>query len=132
MNFNRLIPELTVSNIEVSKKFYVDLIGFQLEYERKEDKFVFLSLEGSQIMLEEIHDEGWNVAEFIYPFGRGIHFSIEVDDIDTLYNRLISKKYSFYRPLLVNRYESNGQYIEQKEFLLQDPDGYLFRFTHEL
>lgn len=30
-----------------------------------------------------------------------------------------------------NKYESNGEDIEQKEFLIQDPDGYLLRFTQE-
>ena len=32
---------------------------------------------------------------------------------------------------MLNKYESNGELIEQKEFLVQDPDGYLLRFTHE-
>ena len=76
MEFNKLIPELTVSDIEKSKYFYVDVLGFKLEYERKKDKFAFISLEGSQIMLEEIHDDGWNIADLKYPFGRGINFSI--------------------------------------------------------
>ena len=66
-----------------------------------------------------------------YPFGRGINFSIEVDDIDMIYKRLISKKYPLYRTMMSNKYKSNGEYLEQKEFLVQDPDGYLLRFTHE-
>ena len=35
MEFNRLIPELTVCNLEKTKLFYIDLLGFQIEYERK-------------------------------------------------------------------------------------------------
>ena len=31
--------------------------------------------------------------------------------------------------MMTNKYESNGEYITQKEFLVQDPDGYLLRFT---
>ena len=53
MEYNRLIPELTVSDITKTKQFYVDILGFWLEYERKEDKFIFVSLEGSQLMFEE-------------------------------------------------------------------------------
>ncbi|UTH14049.1 VOC family protein [Macrococcus equipercicus] len=53
MKFNTLIPELEVLNIEASKNFYIEVLGFKLEYERKEDKFVFLSKDGSQLMLEE-------------------------------------------------------------------------------
>ena len=55
MKFNRLIPELSVSNIEISKRFYLQ-IGFHIVYERKEDKFAFLELEGNQLMIEEIND----------------------------------------------------------------------------
>lgn len=66
-----------------------------------------------------------------HPFGRGINFSIEVDDIDAIYEKLVSCEYPLYRPMMVKKYESNGEYIAQKEFLVQDPDGYLLRFTHE-
>lgn len=131
MGFNRLIPELTVRSIEKTKRFYVDLLNFRLEYERVEDKFAFVSFEGSQFMFEELHEDGWNIAEMVYPFGRGINFSMEVDDIDAIYEKLISCEYPLYRPLMVNKYESNDEYIEQKEFLVQDPDGYLLRFTKE-
>ncbi len=132
MEFNRLIPELTVSNLEASKHFYMDLCGFQLEYERKTEKFVFLSLEGSQIMLEEIHTGGWNVGKLHYPFGRGVNFSMEIDDIDAQYQRFVFHRYPLYRTLTINQYQSNGESIQQKEFLVQDPDGYLLRFTQEL
>ncbi len=131
MEFNKLIPELTVRDIERTREFYVDVLGFELEYERQEDKFMFLSLEGSQIMFEEMHEDGWNVAEMAYPLGRGINLSIEIEDIETLYGKIIHFQYPLYRPLLTSKYESNGEDIEQKEFLIQDPDGYLLRFTQE-
>lgn len=63
MEFNRLIPELMVTNIEKTKQFYIELLGFRLEYERIEDKFAFVSFAGSQFMFEEMHENGWNVAE---------------------------------------------------------------------
>ncbi len=55
MKFNSLIPELSVNNIEESKRFYIDILGFKLEYERIEDKFAFLSLGDIQIMIEEVN-----------------------------------------------------------------------------
>lgn len=45
MRFNALIPELSVTDIEKSKWFYIELLGFKLEYEREDDKFIFVSLE---------------------------------------------------------------------------------------
>jgi hypothetical protein len=41
MDFNAMIPELTVSNINLTKEFYLSKLGFQLEYERIENKFLF-------------------------------------------------------------------------------------------
>ena len=129
MIFNKLIPELTVIDIVKTKHFYIDILGFSIEYEREADKFIFVSLDGSQFMFEEIHEDDWNVAAMEYPFGRGINFSIEVNDIDAIYEKLIHENYPLYRQMMVNEYEVDGNCLEQKEFLVQDPDGYLLRFT---
>ena len=51
MKFNSLIPEVSVIDIKESKRFYIDILGFKLEYERPEDKFAFLSLGDIQIMI---------------------------------------------------------------------------------
>lgn len=59
MKFNKLIPELTVFNIEETREFYINTLGFQLEYERVEEKFIFVSLEDTQFMFEELHKDGW-------------------------------------------------------------------------
>lgn len=69
MKFNGLVPELSVSDINKSKNFYINILGFHLEYERLEDKFAFLSYGESQIMLEEINGY-WNTGELQYPLGR--------------------------------------------------------------
>ena len=61
MKFNKLIPELTVTNIEKFKYFYTKLLGFKIEYERPEDKFAFLSLGEAQIMLEQENGH-WNIV----------------------------------------------------------------------
>ncbi len=44
MKFNVLIPELTVPDIEKTKKFHIDILGLKIEFERLEDKFIFLPL----------------------------------------------------------------------------------------
>ena len=129
MDFNNLIPELSVFDIERTKKFYREL-GFKIEYERTEDKFVFMSFQDSQFMFEQIHDEGWNTGELIYPLGRGINFSIAVDDIENLYTLVKSKKLEIYKKLTKSVYLVNGIEEIQMEFLIQDPNGYLLRFTN--
>lgn len=128
MKFNSLIPELSVTNIEKSKEFYLNL-GFKIMYERKEDKFCFLYLEDNQLMIEEINNN-WNVGEMKYPFGNGINISMTVSDIDSFYESIISKKIVLFRKIKTSKYRVDDIIYEDKEFLLQDPDGYLLRFNN--
>ena len=128
MKFNSLIPELSVTNIEKSKEFYLNL-GFKIMYERKEDKFCFLYLEDNQIMIEEINNN-WNVGEMKYPFGNGINISMTVSDIDSFYESIISKKVVLFRKIKTSKYRVDDIIYEDKEFLLQDLDGYLLRFNN--
>lgn len=129
MDFNKMIPELSVFDINKTKRFYSRL-GFKIEYERNGERFVFMSFQGSQFMFEQIHDDGWNTGELIYPLGRGINFSISVDDIEKLYELVKSKQLEIYRELIRSVYRVNGIEEIQMEFLIQDPNGYLLRFTN--
>lgn len=126
MHFNSLIPELSVRDIEKSKDFYLK-IGFTIKYQR--EKFYFLELEENQLMIEEINDH-WNVGELLYPFGRGINLSMSVSDIDALYQKLKAQNFVFFKELMSNTYQVEEELYEDKEFLIQDPDGYLLRFTN--
>ena len=127
MKFNSLIPELSVSDITRSKDFYLK-IGFEIMYERKENKFCFIKLEENQIMLEENNDN-WNTGELEYPYGRGINISMSIKDIDKLYNDLKKKNITFFKELEIHDYRVNDKIYHDKEFLIQDPDGYLLRFN---
>ncbi len=128
MRFNSLIPEFSVSNIKVSIDFYTSL-GFNIVYERAQDKFCFLQLEDNQIMIEQINDN-WNTAKLEYPFGRGINISMSVKDIDKFYEEVKNKNIKIFMKLKVNKYVVNDVIYEDKEFLIQDPDGYLLRFNN--
>lgn len=127
MRFNSLIPELSVTNITFSTKFYV-LLGFNVKYERKENKFVFLEYENNQIMIEEVNNN-WSVGKLSYPFGNGINLSMEVSDIDALYQKVKKLDIPIFRELKVSEYKVDDEVYQDKEFLIQDPDGYLLRFT---
>ena len=128
MKFNSLIPELSVSNINKSKEFYLK-IGFKIKYERKEDKFCFLELENNQIMIEE-NNNNWNTGELEYPYGRGINISMYISNVEKLYNTLKKKKMNFFLDLEVHEYRVDDKTYYDKEFLIQDPDGYLLRFNN--
>ena len=129
MDFNNLIPELSVFDILQTKKFYKEL-GFKIEYERQKEKFIFMSFQDSQFMFEQIHDDGWNTGELSYPLGRGINFSIAVEDVEELYKLVKTLNFEIYREITRNKYQVNGTEESHIEFLIQDPNGYLLRFTN--
>lgn len=126
--YNSLIPELSVSNIDISKKFYLDL-GFKIRYERKENEFCFLQLEGNQIMIEENNDN-WNTGKLEHPYGRGINLSMTVSNIEKMYEILKEKNIKFFLDLEIHEYRIDDKISYDKEFLIQDPDGYLLRFNN--
>ena len=131
MKFNKLIPELSVSNFEKSLKFYTEIIGFKIEYKRDESKFAMISFQGSQIMIEEVNNH-WNTDQLEYPFGGGVNFQIEVDKIQPVLDKLKQSNYPIFIKPKENWYRKDNQLLGSKEFLVKDPDGYLLRFAGDL
>ena len=131
MKFNKLIPELSVSDIKKSIDFYTIVLGFEIEYERPESKFAFLSFQGSQIMISQANGK-WNTGELKFPFGRGINFQIEVDNITPIVESLRKNRHPIFIEPKDNWYRQGRFLLGNREFLVQDPDGYLLRFAQDL
>ena len=132
LEFSKNIPELSVSNLANSLKFY-KTAGFKIEYERPENKFVFLSLGKIQFMLQEISDKDkWQIAPITYPFGNGINFQLEVSNLDEIYNNFKNSNYKIIFDIEENWYRQDDKLLGNIEFLIQDPDGYLLRFSEDL
>ena len=132
LEFNKNIPELSVTNLENSLNFY-KTAGFKIEYDRPENKFAFISLGEIQFMLQEISDtDKWDVAPLSYPFGNGINFQLEVENIDEIYNSFKNSNYKITFDIEENWYRQDNRLLGNKEFLIQDPDGYLLRFSEDL
>jgi len=130
--FNKNIPELSVTNLSKSLEFY-KTAGFKIEYERPENKFAFISLGEIQFMLQEITDnDKWEVAPLTYPFGNGINFQLEVENVEQIYNNFKNNNYKITYDIEENWYRQNNRLLGNKEFLIQDPDGYLLRFSEDL
>lgn len=134
MRFNPLVPELQVRDFERSLGFYRDVLGFEILYMRGEERFAFLDREGAQLMIEQTVDQerGWDTAELLPPFGRGINFQIRVGDVDALYASLEAQGVPFFRPMEEKWYRRNDELLGNRQFLVQDPDGYLLRFYQDL
>lgn len=132
LKFNSLIPELSVRDLEKSLNFYVDDLGFKVEYTREENRFAFISREGSQIMLEEGTGGDWNTEELVYPFGRGINFSIEVTNMDSIVEKFKRDNIEMKKPVDEKWYRFKEKMLGEKQLLVMDPDGYLLRLMEDL
>lgn len=85
-------------------------------------------------MLEQIadnpdSDDPWIVSPLDAPLGRGINLQITVDDIESLYQRLRQSGQHLRLPLENVSYQAGSQLLTVRQFMLQDPDGYLLRFS---
>ena len=55
---------------------------------------------------------------------------MQISNIDKFYDELINNNVKIYRKLQIDKYRVNDKIYEDKEFLIQDPDGYLLRFNN--
>jgi hypothetical protein len=84
-------------------------------------------------MLEQYEPDGWITGPLEFPFGRGINLQIEVEDVQSMVQRLSNAGYPLFRPLRESWYATSDEAEEgQREFLVQDSDGYLLRFVEVL
>lgn len=129
-----LVPELQVSDFSKSLTFYIDLLGFSVVYSRPEEKFAYIKRGNAEIMLEEPTnpERTWNTAELKHPYGRGINFQIEVEDIDSLYDKIKPTGFVPFLDMEEKWYQKDAFQVGNRQFLIQDPDGYLLRFYQDL
>jgi catechol 2,3-dioxygenase-like lactoylglutathione lyase family enzyme len=133
LEFNALVPELLVFELARSLAFYVELVGFRVEYTRTQPEFAFLSFGESQLMLER--DSGqpaWQVEPLDAPRGRGLNLSIHCLDAQGLAERLLRAGVTLRLPLEDRWYRCGEATLGERHFLVQDPDGYLLRFAQDL
>ena len=52
--------------------------------------------------------------------------------IELIYNNLLSNNYKITFEIEENWYRQDNKLLGNKEFLVQDPDGYLLRFSEDL
>ena len=130
----RLVPELIVSNIAASLAFWCDLLGFSVLYDRSEEKFAYLDLDGAQVMLEQRSqlERQWITGPLKQPFGRGINFQIETADISLPIAKLHSASWPLYMDAEEKWFCTDKSERGVRQFIVQDPDGYLIRMSSAL
>ncbi len=131
---NRLVPELMVTDLQNSLRFWVSCLGFSIAYQRPEDGFAYLNLNGAQVMLEQVDPDAgqWLTAPLSKPFGRGINLQIDVAEVASIIRHLGQAGFVLYRDCQDTWYRADNVEVGQREFIVQDPDGYLVRLVERL
>nr|WP_298895041.1 lactoylglutathione lyase [uncultured Altererythrobacter sp.] len=117
---------LRVSNLDASLKFYCDMLGMR-EFRRETYEtggftlsFVGYGDEANGAVLELTHNHGLREYTHGDRFG---HIALEVDDIDTVYQRLIDLGVKATRkPGPMKDADQNGK--RDVIAFVEDPDGY--------
>jgi len=131
---NALIPEFAVTDIRVSLPFYIDVLGFKILYQRPENGFAMIERQGAQLMLDEINTSGrtWAAAPLEKPFGRGMNLQIQTDKADALYASVQRAGATIFMPIEDKFYRCGDIWLGNRQFIVQDPDGYLLRFAEDI
>ncbi|HEY5272374.1 MAG TPA: VOC family protein [Acidimicrobiales bacterium] len=130
----RLVPELYCTDFDRSLAFYTVTLGFRVVYERRNSRFAFLEREGAQVMIEEPTepDRVLLAAELAFPLGRGVNLQIEVGDVVELHNSVLASGAPVFLELEEREYQRLEDAVRVRQFVVQDPDGYLLRFSQDL
>jgi len=135
-----LVPELYVSDLSSSLAFYTGPLGFEIDYERPEQRFVSLRRGGAHLMLEqapararatrlELLRGEWRTAELERPFGRGLNLEIQVGDVDAIHAALLSAGHACLLDPHERSYRAGDDLLRVYQLVVEDPDGYLLRFS---
>lgn len=136
-----LVPELDVADLSISVNFYTELLGFRVVFDRPVERFAYLAADGAELMLQEAAGPGrrFRTAPLEPPFGRGVNFQLAVADVDAVYARVTASEYRVIIPLEERWYqievrEPGGRFRSagttkpgNRQFVVADPDGYLWR-----
>jgi catechol 2,3-dioxygenase-like lactoylglutathione lyase family enzyme len=125
-----LVPELLVADIDKSLRFWRDLCGFAVVFDRLYEGFAYLDRDGAQIMLEERgRNRNWITGSLETPFGRGVNFQISVSAIEPILAALARADWRLFMEPEQKWYRTREVETGLHQFLVQDPDGYLIRFS---
>lgn len=128
-----VVPELGVTDLEQSLSFWCGLIGFEVEYDRPHEGFAYITMGPAHIMLDQIAvGRNWLMGDVEYPLGRGINFEIAVAELQPIQDRLGAADWPLFLEPEEKWYRAGDEEIGVRQFLVQDPDGYLLRLQVDL
>ena len=113
----RVIPVLRIFSVEKAREFYVDWLGFKVDWEHRFEPdaplYMQISRDGLVLHLSEHYGDG----------SPGITIFVDVTGLESLHQEIMAKSYRYLRPGIERR-EWNAD-----EMTLTDPFGNRLRLT---
>jgi len=127
-----MVVELHVNDLAGSLSFWREVLGFQMAFERAEERFAYLEHpEGHQIMLCQ-RPGRFETGPLDRPLGQGVMLQIYLEDIAPVLRVLTARNWPIYLgPREVWR-RTGDRESGQREVFVQDPDGYLIMVAHNI
>jgi catechol 2,3-dioxygenase-like lactoylglutathione lyase family enzyme len=128
-----LVPELDVADVSASVRFYERILGFVVLYARPDEGFVYLDRGGVHLMIEQAAGPGrrFRTAPLHHPYGRGVNFQLQVGDVASVRDKVASLGYELVVDIEDRWYRTGRVESGQRQLVVSDPDGYLWRpFEH--
>jgi uncharacterized glyoxalase superfamily protein PhnB len=120
MNVKRTIPVLRILDEAKAREFYLDYLGFSVDFEHRfhDDAplFMGISRDGLTLFLSEHHGDG-------IP---GTHVVADIDGVDELHRELQAKRYKYMNPGI------QKQEWGTRELCVYDPFGNRVIFSERL
>ena len=129
MKFHKVTPNLVVSNVSASLKFYEQVLGLTRQMTVPEQEpFVFAGVGSGNVEIF-LNQKETVVAEYAAfagkPLGGTFTMYIEVDDVEELHRRIQQHKAKIVMAL-------EKKFYGMQEFAVADPDGYLITFAQRV
>ena len=119
------MTEMMVTDYPQSLAFWTKVLGCDVAFERPQQKLACLQHpDGAQVMIYQ-RDGDWETGPMERPFGRGVVVQLYVTDAVSAAQRVRAASVPFYVDLREKWRDWGDRLGGQREFLLQDPDGYL-------
>jgi catechol 2,3-dioxygenase-like lactoylglutathione lyase family enzyme len=127
------VPELLVNDLDASLRFWRDLCGFAVLYDRPEDGFACIERDGARIMLDRLGaTRDWLAGPLEHPFGRGMNLEVAVASVAPLLAACAAAPWPLFLAPEEKAYRVGQGTVRVRQFILQDPDGYLVRFSERI
>ncbi|MGB8814186.1 MAG: VOC family protein [Paracoccaceae bacterium] len=127
-----LMAEMMVSDFSTSLAFWTGPLGFDIAFTRPAQKLACLQrADGAQVMIYQ-RDGDWETGPLATPFGRGAVIQVYVENVDEMATAFRAINHPFYVEPREKWRDWGDRLGGQREFLVQDPDGYLIMIAQRI